>query len=159
MQKTHWKDIVEVVGIAAIVASLIFVGLEMRQTRAIALAATYQTQADSEMFVVSFMQQPHILPVFIKLETDEALTQYEQWLLVGSLNVWFTYLENIHFQIENGMLSREILDGHLLGIKSLLAHPKFIEYWELTRNNWRPSFSRDIDEFLDGIDRNTGSSE
>ncbi len=74
MQKTHWKDIVEVVGIAAIVASLIFVGLEMRQTRAIALAATYQTQADSEMYMMSFIQQPHILPVFIKMSNDEALT-------------------------------------------------------------------------------------
>ena len=33
MQKTHWKDIAEVVGIAAIVASLVFVGLELRQTK------------------------------------------------------------------------------------------------------------------------------
>ncbi len=159
MQKTHWKDIVEVVGIAAIVASLIFVGLEMRQTRAIALAATYQTQADSEMYMMSFIQQPHILPVFIKMTNDEALTQYEQWLLIVSLNVWFTYLENVHFQIENGMLPREKLDGHLLGMEGLLSEPKFIEYWESDRNKWRPSFSRYIDEHLDGIDPNAEKSD
>lgn len=38
MKSVRWKDAVELVGIAAIVASLIFVGLELRQTRDIALA-------------------------------------------------------------------------------------------------------------------------
>ncbi len=33
----NWKDIAELIGIAAIVASLIFVGLQMRQTQRIAL--------------------------------------------------------------------------------------------------------------------------
>jgi hypothetical protein len=37
MQKTNWKYFAELVGIAAIVASLIFVGAELRQSRAIAI--------------------------------------------------------------------------------------------------------------------------
>ncbi|RLC55108.1 MAG: hypothetical protein DRI30_08110 [Chloroflexi bacterium] len=36
MKKTDWKDIAELVGIAAIVASLIFVGLQMKQAQDIA---------------------------------------------------------------------------------------------------------------------------
>jgi hypothetical protein len=36
MKKTDWKDTVELVGIAAIVASLIFVGLQMKQAQDIA---------------------------------------------------------------------------------------------------------------------------
>lgn len=38
MKSVNWKDAAELVGMAAIVASLIFVGLQMRQTRDIALA-------------------------------------------------------------------------------------------------------------------------
>jgi len=38
MQKAGWKDIVELVGIAAIVASLVFVGLQMMQARDIAIS-------------------------------------------------------------------------------------------------------------------------
>lgn len=34
MQSTNWKDIAELVGIAVIVASLVFVGMQMRQDRA-----------------------------------------------------------------------------------------------------------------------------
>jgi hypothetical protein len=38
LKTTDWKSIVEFLGITAIVASLIFVGLEMRQARQIAMA-------------------------------------------------------------------------------------------------------------------------
>jgi hypothetical protein len=41
MNRTYWKDIAELVGIAAIVASLIFVGLQMRQDRTIAESESY----------------------------------------------------------------------------------------------------------------------
>jgi hypothetical protein len=37
MNSTNWKDIAELIGIAAIVASLVFVGMQMRQTQDIAL--------------------------------------------------------------------------------------------------------------------------
>ena len=38
MKSVGWKDVVELVGIVAIVASLVFVGQELRQTRDIALS-------------------------------------------------------------------------------------------------------------------------
>lgn len=37
MKKTDWKEFAELIGFAAIVASLIFVGIELRQSRAIAI--------------------------------------------------------------------------------------------------------------------------
>lgn len=37
MKMTDWKDFAELIGFAAIVASLIFVGIELRQSRAIAI--------------------------------------------------------------------------------------------------------------------------
>lgn len=40
MQYTGWKDIAELVGIVAIVASLIFVGLQMKQSQDITLSET-----------------------------------------------------------------------------------------------------------------------
>ncbi len=41
MKLSGWKDTVELVGIAAIVASLVFVGLQMRQEQEIAIVDTY----------------------------------------------------------------------------------------------------------------------
>ena len=47
MRTTNWKDIAELIGIAAIVASLIFVGLQMRQEQKIALAEFYDSTLTS----------------------------------------------------------------------------------------------------------------
>ena len=43
MKNSSWKDYAEIIGIAAIVASLIFVGLQMRQDREIAVANVQAT--------------------------------------------------------------------------------------------------------------------
>ncbi len=45
MHKPSWKDIAEFIGIGAIVASLIFVGLELQQQQKIAIAAQYQERS------------------------------------------------------------------------------------------------------------------
>ena len=45
MKTTNWKDIAELIGIAAIVGSLIFVGFQMRQDKLIAEAQIY-TEGD-----------------------------------------------------------------------------------------------------------------
>ena len=45
MNKTNWKDTAELVGIAAIVASLVFVGLELRQTQQVTELDSSATRA------------------------------------------------------------------------------------------------------------------
>jgi len=47
MAQKEWKEIAELIGIAAIVGSLIFVGMQMRQTHQIALANQYQARFES----------------------------------------------------------------------------------------------------------------
>lgn len=49
MKSIGWKDGVELVGIAAIVASLVFVGLEMRQTRGIAMSERAGSMLSSDI--------------------------------------------------------------------------------------------------------------
>ncbi len=79
MKSTNWKDVAELVGIAAIVASLVFVGLQMRQDHVLArselgggsfesLAALRQEMTDSE-FAATYAKM---------LEQPEQLTTAEQ---------------------------------------------------------------------------------
>jgi hypothetical protein len=44
MKYSNWKETAELVGIATIVASLIFVGIELRQSQMIAVASQYQSR-------------------------------------------------------------------------------------------------------------------
>ena len=47
LKRANWKEIAELVGIAAIVGSLIFVGLQMRQEQSIAVVDTYGSIVES----------------------------------------------------------------------------------------------------------------
>ena len=47
LKPTSWKSVAEFVGISAIVASLIFVGLQLRQEQAIAIVDTYGSITES----------------------------------------------------------------------------------------------------------------
>jgi len=47
MKKISWKEVAEILGITSIVASLIFVGLQLKQSQEIAIAAQYQARTDT----------------------------------------------------------------------------------------------------------------
>jgi len=49
MKFANWKDTAELFGIFAIVASLVFVGLQLRQSHKIALATQYQARAEATL--------------------------------------------------------------------------------------------------------------
>ncbi len=125
----------------------------MRQTRSLAMAETYQSRTDSEMFLYSFMSQPELRRIWLKTFDDEALTADDELLLEGSFIMRFAYLENLHFQMENGMLSRELWIGNLRSLAPFFVAPRVVEWWELNRDYYRSSFSRDIDGFIESIDR------
>ena len=159
MQATNWKDIADLVGTVAIVASLIFVGFEMRQTRSIALAETYQARADTEISIVSANLQPDSRRLWLKVTNNEALSADDEWLLEGLFVMRFAYLENLHFQMEIEMLSRELWDGQMNGLSGYFALPRFVEWWESASVSYRPSFSRDINEVIERNDHNNQRSD
>lgn len=51
MNTAKFREWLEIIGIFGVVASLIFVGLEMRQSQKIALSAAYQARSDSSMAI------------------------------------------------------------------------------------------------------------
>ena len=52
MQSINWKGLVEIFGISALVASLVFVGLQLQQSQDIAIAETFLSILDSELEVL-----------------------------------------------------------------------------------------------------------
>ena len=92
MKDTNWKDIAELIGIAAIVASLVFVGMQMQQDRVHARAelgggsfsnlAELSLELTSEEFAATFAKA---------IERPEELTSAEKLQVNGYLEA-YTYL-------------------------------------------------------------------
>jgi len=92
LKDTNWKDVAELIGIAAIVASLVFVGMQMRQDRVHARA---ELGADSFSNLASLsleLTSDELAPVFAKaVEQPDELTTAEKLQVNGYLEA-FTYL-------------------------------------------------------------------
>ena len=118
------KDTAEMIGITAIVASLIFVGLELRQSHQIALAAQYQARTDSgrEYFYQSLASDHRIKELARDIRQWEwppgFLSSTErEWLdikspeLLAEASYWATInlygFDNYHYQYQSGLLSEE----------------------------------------------------
>jgi hypothetical protein len=114
MNAAKLNDWAQVVGIFALVASLVFVGLEMRQSREIALSAAYQARADSSMSLrMSVLESDTLQSAFAKafvesgLISIDGMTPEEAVALRGRWNGGMVYVENMHFQYLNGFISEE----------------------------------------------------
>jgi hypothetical protein len=84
MKATSWKDIVELAGIAAIVASLVFVGLQLQQEQNIATVETYGTVAEAGINLS--MRVGENMEIWQKALEGHELTAVEHGVFLGLFN-------------------------------------------------------------------------
>jgi len=152
MDSSRLNDWFQVAAAVGVILSLIFVGLEIQQSREIAIADIYQQRAALAIQV----QQSTILvekysTAIDKLLSGEALDRREANILKWSQNPWFQYWENNHFQYEIGLLSEAAWQPSRNALRDRLRMPIYQEWWEMNRSYWRDSFAQEVDEILKEI--------
>ena len=94
MKTGDWKNIAELLGIAAIVASLIFVGLQLKQSQEIAIASQYQARADATMaFFNAHIEAGYVIRP-LRDQVSDTLSAED---LSAALWYWYAF-DNHHFQ-------------------------------------------------------------
>ncbi|MDX1404863.1 MAG: hypothetical protein R3192_10005 [Woeseiaceae bacterium] len=105
------RNWLEIIALFSVVASLIFVGLEMRQSQRIALSAAYQARADSSMVIrMAAVESEAIQSANGKLRAGQGFADLspEELSAIYSLMAGnMIYLENMHYQHLNGFISDE----------------------------------------------------
>ena len=150
MSDLKWKDAAELTGIAAIVGSLIFVGLQMQQQQKIAIAAQYQERYSTIMDFwiarqASDIERPRLgqsiidrygLPAGQDTETsaDEIGSRY-LWTRM-TLAIW----DNLHFQHESGFLTDEAWSAYETQMANNFRDPFFQYVIVNNRDAYRRSF-------------------
>ena len=81
MRSTNWKSLMELVGVAAIVASLVFVGFQLRQDRELMTVATYGSVTES-MNALSELVQNHS-ELWVRGLDGEELTDPENAIFIS----------------------------------------------------------------------------
>lgn len=86
MRKIEWKGIAEVIGISAIVGSLIFVGLQIRQEQNVAVSQIYQTTLAAEVEIHIAMAEH--AEVLIKARNVDELSDDERLAVEELIDMW-----------------------------------------------------------------------
>ena len=147
MAKSNWKDIAEIIGIATIVASLIFVGLQMKQSHAIALAEQYQARAEAAQAMYLSVLESGVSWESLDVPMQEKSPDEQHLAITISLWSWTQY-DNHYFQYKAGFLDEESWAGLSARISEIYSDCEIRPSWEYLRRFFRPSFV----EYVEGLD-------
>ena len=147
MSKTNWKDNAELLGIAAIVASLIFVGLQMKQSHEIALATQYQARAETVMALhltsmeVDYVPQLPSLRNGLSEEISAKDINLQLWLWIA--------MDNHFYQYKSGFLDEDAWQGKFRSIKEMYSLCKMRFVFEWRKKGLRSQFVEMVESLDD----------
>jgi len=162
------NDWLQVVGMAAIVASLIFVGLQLKLSQEIAIAAQYQARSDSlrEQFsayleseagmrvigkeLLGDMLASDAVPAEIKRWAGEQPVEELAFRAIGAYVSLKSY-DNLYFQYQSGFLSEEAWTAARVQLRQGLDDPRTWMLDTYRRNSaiWRASYSEMIESLVE----------
>ena len=151
------REWLEIIGIFGVIASLVFVGLEMRQSQKIALSAAYQARSDSSMVIrMAAVESETLQSANGKLREGkefEDLSSEELSAVIDLMAGNMIYLENMHYQYVNGFISEEHWETNRAELRQLLGRNagwrrRQIEYCRF----FRESFCAEIKAAVDRIE-------
>lgn len=157
------KDLLEVIGFLAIIASLVFVGIETRNsTRQAALTtqaleiAAYQDLMDNIAELNTLAVQDADVAAFLHKAygTNDELTDIERFRLTRNLFQRFRHGDMAYFLYERGAIDESRLHSALQVL--MLGHPRVNEFWEKNQGNFVASYRDHVNGIIaDSAARNT----
>ncbi len=152
MKNVIWKTVFDTAGILAIVVSLVFVGLQLRQSQEIAIAAQYQARAQAAQSMYMSLQESGTSLVGRKRIAE--MTPFERYT-AENVNRWaWTQSDNLYFQYHAGFLDEESLEGMKYRVERVFRACDRRYIWEEMRNFLRPSFVNYVESLTDPCESN-----
>jgi len=149
MQSQPQRDWLQIVALFGVVASLIFVGLQMKQDQDIALSAAYQarTAALNEFLIATATDEvvrSSMMKSMNSRNNNSDLTPDESFAFFQMMSAGIALMENSQFQYVNGYLD----DEHWQSIRQLIKRQIQIPAWRerILSDEVRPSFRRAVEE-------------
>ena len=172
MDTLNLSDWLQFLGMTAVVVSLIFVGLQLKQSQAIAIAGQYQSRTDTFVDYYSALLQSDVGLQWIGQAGLTHLASYDKfpddfrnWLLGLSpeefasraltAQIGLKAHDNIHYQYQAGFHSTEAWLASRSEFKNRLKDPKSLirlAYEADFHTCWRKSFDALIQELIDEDD-------
>lgn len=171
MDRANWKDGAELIGVLAIVLSLVFVGFQIKQSHEIAIAAQYHARMDTWVGVLAAQIQSDVALRFMgertrSLPLPDGIDQvkWKKWhddtpveeIGLQTLNamILFRTMDNNYFQYQSGFLSQEAWLSLRAGLtRGLSREMSFVRVHFLrSKDEHRPAFRAEVERVIAEID-------
>lgn len=169
MKKYNWKAVAELIGIAAIVGSLVFVGLQMKQSRDIAIAEQYQARGTATLEYVLWLadnesiMQRHVRDIKSRYEAgkggdafnDVYETQGPEYLATEAFLdlAGLVVFDNYYKQYQLGTMDDESWDAFRYRLKQNFRTESGRAAFTNEPQGWRESFQKLCFELIAEIDK------
>ena len=141
----------QVVGAAAVIASLIFVGLQIREQANATRAQTEQAIAANWMALTQVIAEnadAFAAGIMSTSKTFADLNDANRMRFLSAIFALFKHYENMHLQFGKGRISEDEWEPWSNHIQMYFHQPGVQSWWELRRSAFSPRFR----DFLDNCE-------
>ncbi len=142
--------VTEIVGVVAIVISLIFVGIQFTEnTKATKSATATSTVATISSWYIEMGNNQQSSSLFWNFMADpESLTSEERFQVIINLHGLFLTFQNSYYLSQQGTLDSHIQASITKAAVGVKDQPGFRLFWKLRRELFFPEFQKHIDEIV-----------
>lgn len=155
MSLVEWASIGQIAGSLAVIASLIFVGLQLHQNTKATRATALQMNADYWLNYFALLADKQFSDVYSKgalgrVELEAG--QFSQFFFL--CRATFMGCENQHHQYLSGLLDEKAYRGYEATIREQIASfPGVRAMWQLVRHTYGAEFVKFLDKQIESADQ------
>ena len=145
MTLESWAYVAEIIGAVAVVASLIYVGIQIRDSNRVN-QANARHQISEFVLQVSMFQAQHadrIAEIERKTELGESDRLFRWW----NHMLFMLHAETYYHHYELGLMQPGHWNGYVRYVEGYVVSPGFVEFWA----DVGPAFSRDFANWVTGM--------
>lgn len=147
------NDWLQIVGMAGVIGSLIFVGLQLKQSQDIAVSNQYQARLDSVIAAKgNLLQSEAFIAAMRKVESGEPLGSVDFLVLDLAIGQAFDNWESNHFQYVSGYVDEEHWQAIEREIEQSFSVFHVSKYWDENSHSYRDSFAAVVDSLIETRD-------
>jgi hypothetical protein len=132
MDLEDFARIAEIISSVAVVVSLIYVSLQVRQNTRALRATTYNSVTSNSVAILAPMfDHPEFTEFLMRAQSDpDAATPAEKLRFHILLLAAFRHWDNLYYQFRNGTLEREMWESYDCTLTNWLANPAWREWFK-----------------------------
>ena len=148
----NWEaiaTIAEIVGAAGVIASLIYLAIQIRQSTKVARAETTKDlYLASRSAILEIAANEDLAKIWTDIREFENIDVARRYAFYQS----FFRLYELQFNLASqGLLDKDIAQSYMLIIRMFGATPYFPDYWKKARGEFNDTFAAYVDEQLETL--------